>query len=167
VRLPEFLRGQVRFAGADFGVYRLFLVALVADHSPAASRSGRAHPLRRPRACRRRRPDRRARHGDRRRSRIQRDLRAGLRLAGLGGALGIEVLGLDPTFPLKYMVYSCSWSWWAGRGSFVGALVAAIVLGVLGRGGQVLRAQAGAFVIYAAMVVLLVAFPAGLFGRRR
>jgi branched-chain amino acid transport system permease protein len=26
-------------------------------------------------------------------------------LAGLGGALGAELLGLDPTFPLKYMVY--------------------------------------------------------------
>ncbi len=26
-------------------------------------------------------------------------------LAGLGGGLGIDVLGLDPTFPLKYMVY--------------------------------------------------------------
>jgi branched-chain amino acid transport system permease protein len=26
-------------------------------------------------------------------------------LAGLGGALGIPVLGLDPTFPLKYIVY--------------------------------------------------------------
>src|SRR5512142_1315590 len=30
VRLPEFLRGQVRFAGADFGVYRLFLIGAVA-----------------------------------------------------------------------------------------------------------------------------------------
>src|SRR5205823_9263333 len=29
----------------------------------------------------------------------------GSALAGLGGALGIDVLGLDPTFPLKYMVY--------------------------------------------------------------
>src|SRR5258708_20355903 len=26
-------------------------------------------------------------------------------LAGLGGALGAEILGLDPTFPPKYMVY--------------------------------------------------------------
>ena len=26
-------------------------------------------------------------------------------LAGLGGALGAEILGLDPTFPLKYMIY--------------------------------------------------------------
>ena len=26
-------------------------------------------------------------------------------LAGLGGALGAEVLGLDPTFPLKFMIY--------------------------------------------------------------
>jgi hypothetical protein len=26
-------------------------------------------------------------------------------LAGLGGALGAEILGLDPIFPLKYMIY--------------------------------------------------------------
>ena len=26
-------------------------------------------------------------------------------LAGFGGALGAEVLGLDPTFPLKFMIY--------------------------------------------------------------
>ena len=26
-------------------------------------------------------------------------------LTGLGGALGAEVLGLDPTFPLKFMIY--------------------------------------------------------------
>ena len=26
-------------------------------------------------------------------------------LAGLGGALGAEILGLDPTFPLKFMIY--------------------------------------------------------------
>ena len=29
-------------------------------------------------------------------------------LAGLGGALGAEVLGLDPTFPLKFMIYFLS-----------------------------------------------------------
>src|SRR5207247_11218535 len=26
-------------------------------------------------------------------------------LAGLGGALGAEILGLDPHFPLKFMIY--------------------------------------------------------------
>src|SRR5438105_6075298 len=30
VRLPEFLRGQLHFFGADFGIYRLFLIASVA-----------------------------------------------------------------------------------------------------------------------------------------
>src|SRR3984893_10826583 len=30
---------------------------------------------------------------------------SGSGLAGLGGALGAEILGLDPTFPLKFMIY--------------------------------------------------------------
>src|SRR5258708_10901226 len=30
VRLPDFLRGQFHFAGGDFGIYRVFLVATVA-----------------------------------------------------------------------------------------------------------------------------------------
>src|SRR5512141_1919551 len=30
VRLPDFLRGQARIAGTDFGIYRLFLLAVVA-----------------------------------------------------------------------------------------------------------------------------------------
>ena len=34
-------------------------------------------------------------------------------------------------------------------------------------GGTFLTPQLGAFVIYAAIVVLLIAFPAGLYGRRR
>ena len=47
----------------------------------------------------------------------------------------------------------------------MGALVAAIVLGVLDVAASTVP-QAGAFVIHAAMVALLIGFPAGLFGRR-
>jgi len=77
------------------------------------------------------------------------------------------VLGLDRSFPLKFMVYFLLVVVVGGAGSFVGALVAAIVLGVLDVAGKYYVPQAGAFVIYAAMVALLIAFPAGLFGRRR
>jgi len=88
-------------------------------------------------------------------------------LAGLGGALGIEVLGLDSAFPLTFMVYFLLVVVVGGAGSIGGAAAAAILLGVLDVAGKYYAPQFGAFVIYAAMVVLLVAFPAGLFGRRR
>jgi len=88
-------------------------------------------------------------------------------LAGLGGALGIEVLGLDSGFPLKFMVYFLLVVVVGGAGTLVGPLIAALVLGVLDVAGKYYVPQLGAFVIYAAMVVLLIAFPAGLYGRRR
>jgi branched-chain amino acid transport system permease protein len=88
-------------------------------------------------------------------------------LAGLGGALGIEVLGLDAGFPLKFMVYFLLVVVVGGAGTIKGPLVAALVLGVLDVAGKYYVPQVGAFVIYAAMVLLLIAFPAGVFGKRR
>ena len=57
-------------------------------------------------------------------------------LAGLGGALGIDVLGLDPTFPLKYMVYFLLVVAVGGAGTIKGALVAALILGVFDVAGK-------------------------------
>jgi branched-chain amino acid transport system permease protein len=88
-------------------------------------------------------------------------------LAGLGGALGIEILGLDPSFPFKFMVYFLLVVVVGGAGNVAGTLFTALLLGVLDVAGKYYVPQAGAFVIYGAMVVLLIAFPAGLFGRRR
>ena len=87
-------------------------------------------------------------------------------LAGLGGGLGIEVLGLDPTFPLKYMVYFLLVVAVGGAGTIKGPLVAAMILGVFDVAGKYYVPEVGAFVIYVLMVVLLILFPAGLYGRR-
>ena len=57
-------------------------------------------------------------------------------LAGLGGGLGIDVLGLDPTFPLKYMVYFLLVVAVGGAGTIKGALVAAMILGVFDVAGK-------------------------------
>ena len=167
VRLPEFLRGQVRFAGADFGVYRLFLVGAVALLTTmlglliARTRFGAQ--------VRAAVDDAQAARGlgidvDRVFS-VAFALGSGL--AGLGGALGIEVLGLDSAFPLKFMVYFLLVVVVGGAGTIVGPLVAALVLGVLDVAGKYYVPQLGAFVIYAAMVALLIAFPAGIYGKRR
>ena len=87
-------------------------------------------------------------------------------LAGLGGGLGIDVLGLDPTFPLKYMVYFLLVVAVGGAGTIKGALVAALILGIFDVAGKYYVPQVGAFIIYLLMVVLLILFPAGLYGRR-
>ena len=167
MRLPEFLRGQWNVAGVDVGVYRLFLVVVV------IALTGLLALL-----------VERTRFGARIRASVD-DARVargtgidvdrvfsvtfalGSGLAGLGGALGIDVLGLDPTFPLKFMVFFLLVVVVGGAGNVAGTLAAALLLGVLDVAGKYYVPQVGAFVIYAAMVVLLVAFPSGLFGRRR
>jgi len=166
VILPAWLRGQVSVLGVDLGVYRLFLVAFVIVVSVLL-----------------RWLIERTRFGSQVRAAVDnREAAAGLGirvdrvftlmfalgtgLAGLGGALGIDVLGLDSSFPLKFMVYFLLVVAVGGAGTIHGAAVAAIILGIFDVAGKYYVPQAGAFIIYLLMVVLLIAFPAGLFGRR-
>ncbi len=166
VQLPEFLRGQVRVLGLDLGAYRLFLIALVIVITMALVWLV-AH----------------TRFGAQVRAAVDNQQTAagmgihvsrifaltfalGSGLAGLGGALGIDVLGLDPTFPVKYMVYFLLVVSVGGAGSIRGTLVAALILGVFDVAGKYYVPEVGAFVIYALMVLLLILFPAGLYGRR-
>jgi branched-chain amino acid transport system permease protein len=51
-------------------------------------------------------------------------------LAGLGGALGADVLGMDPTFPLKFMIYFLIVVAVGGTSSITGPLLAALLLGI-------------------------------------
>jgi len=53
-----------------------------------------------------------------------------------------------------------------GSGTIKGPLIAALILGVFDVAGKYYLPQVGGFVIYALMVVLLLVFPAGLYGRR-
>jgi branched-chain amino acid transport system permease protein len=86
-------------------------------------------------------------------------------LAGLGGALGINVLGLDPYFPLKFLPYFLLTVVVGGAGSVLGTLLAALLLGIADTMGKYYVPAIGPFVIYAAMIVLLIVFPAGLLRR--
>ena len=70
------------------------------------------------------------------------------------------MLGLDPTFPLKYMVYFLLVVRSGGAGTIKGPLVAALILGVFDVAGKYYVPQIGGFVIYALMVVLLIALSA-------
>jgi branched-chain amino acid transport system permease protein len=166
VTLPPFLRGQVSILGLEVGAYRLFLIAIVVAITLALR-----HFIER------------TRFGAQVRAAVDnREASAGLGipvdrvfslmfalgtgLAGVGGALGIDVLGLDASFPLKYMVYFLLVVAVGGAGTIHGAAVAAVILGIFDVAGKYYFPQVGAFIIYFLMVVLLIAFPAGLYGRR-
>ena len=86
-------------------------------------------------------------------------------LAGLGGALGAEILGLDPSFPLKFLVYFLIVVTAGGTAGMTGPFLAAILLGIADVAGTYYLPTVGAFVIYSVMIVLLVWRPNGLFAR--
>ena len=87
-------------------------------------------------------------------------------LAGLGGALGAEVLGLDPFFPLKFMVYFLIVVAVGGTSSVTGPLLAALLLGVADVAGKYYIPKLGAFIVYSLMIVILIWRPQGLLVRR-
>ena len=87
-------------------------------------------------------------------------------LAGLGGALAIQIVGLDPTFALAYLVYVLIVVAVGGLGSIGGSFAAAVVLGISDMAGKYYFPWLGAFLIYLVMVALLMWRPLGLFGKR-
>lgn len=166
MRLPDYLRGQVSVAGIDLGAYRLFLVAVVAVITVALTWLVEH-----------------TRFGAQVRAAVDNRVAAeglgidvtrvfsvtfalGSALAALGGGLAIDVLGLDPVFPLKYMVYFLLVVAVGGARTIRGPLVAALILGVFDIAGKYYVPEIGSFVIYALMVAMLVMFPNGLWGRR-
>jgi branched-chain amino acid transport system permease protein len=86
-------------------------------------------------------------------------------LAGLGGALGAEILGLDPTFPLKYMVYFLIVVTVGGTSSITGPFAASLLIGIADVAGKYYAPKFGAFVIYTIMIIVLILRPQGLFAR--
>ena len=87
-------------------------------------------------------------------------------LAGLGGALGAEVLGLDPTFPLKNMIYFLIVVAVGGTSSITGPLLAALLLGIADVAGKYYIPNFGAFIVYGLMIAILIWRPQGLFERK-
>ena len=86
-------------------------------------------------------------------------------LAGLGGALGAEVLGLDPSFPLKFMIYFLIVCSVGGTTTLTGPLLAALLLGIADVAGKYYLPKLGAFIVYTLMIVILMLRPQGLFAR--
>jgi len=163
--LPDFLKGRVEIAGVGIGIYRAFLIvvcgilAIVLQLINSRTRFG---------------SQLRASVDNRRVARgvgirvntvFAVTFAIGSGLAGLGGALGAEILGLDPTFPLKFMVYFLIVVSVGGTASMYGALAASILLGLADVLGKYYVPSIGGFVIYIVLVAVLVLKPQGLFAR--
>ena len=165
VQLPPVLKGRFDVFGVGIGRYRLFLLVvcgiLAVGLQLILSRTRFGSRLR-------------AAVDD---QRVARGLGIGVQtifaatfavgsgLAGLGGALGAEILGLDPSFPVKYMIFFLIVVTVGGSSSIVGPFVAALMLGVADVAGKYYVPQLGSFVIYALMIAVLILRPNGLFAR--
>ena len=87
-------------------------------------------------------------------------------LAGLGGALAIEIVGLDPSFGFHYLVYVLIVVAVGGLGSITGSFVGAALLGIGDVAGKYFVPEIGSFLIYLLLVAILFVRPLGLFGKR-
>ena len=87
-------------------------------------------------------------------------------LAGLAGALSANLLGIDPNFPLRYLVYLLIVVSVGGMGTISGTLIAGLVLGIADVACKYYVPQIGGFVIYAITVAVMLWRPHGLLRRR-
>jgi branched-chain amino acid transport system permease protein len=86
-------------------------------------------------------------------------------MAAIGGGLGAEFLGLDPQYPLKYLVFFLIVVAVGGPGRIFGAFYAAAMIGVLDFALKRYYQQGGTLFIYVLTIVLLLLRPQGLFGK--
>jgi len=166
LQLPSYLRGSLTFMGLNFAVYRLFLIAIallitiVLVTGLEATRFGAQV---------------RAAVNNQRMARglginvealFAITFALGSGLAGLGGALAVAMVGLDPSFAFVYLIYVLIVVSVGGLGSIAGSFAAAMLLGVSDIAGKYYVPAIGSVLIYLVMIVLLMWRPAGLFGRR-
>ena len=166
INTPSYLQGAVELFGMRLGVYRLFLIvtALVVTAILVAALEYTRFGAQVRAAVDNPRMARGLGVNVDRAFAITFALGGGL--AGLGGALAIEIVGLDHAFAFTYLVYVLIVVAVGGLGSIGGSFVAAAVLGISDMAGKYYFPQLGAFFIYLVMVGLLMWRPAGLFGKR-
>ncbi|MET3375115.1 branched-chain amino acid transport system permease protein [Variovorax boronicumulans] len=90
----------------------------------------------------------------------------GCGLAGLGGALSLGMLGLEPSFPLKYLVYFLMVVCVGGAGTVTGPFIAALLVGIVDVAGKYYLPETGAFLIYVFMIVMLLVRPNGIVAKK-
>jgi branched-chain amino acid transport system permease protein len=85
-------------------------------------------------------------------------------MAALGGGLGVEFIGLDPQYPLKYLVFFLIVVAVGGLGRVTGVFYASLLIGVLDFVLKKYLPAGGTMFIYALTILLLLWRPQGLFG---
>jgi branched-chain amino acid transport system permease protein len=166
IETPAFLRGSIEFLGLGLGRYRMFLIAvalavtLLLVAALEYTRFGAQV---------------RAAVDNQRMARglgidvdtaFAATFALGSGLAGLGGGLAIEIVGLDPNFAFTYLVFVLIVVSVGGLGSIAGSFAAAMLIGISDIAGKYYMPELGAFLIYLVMVAVLMWRPASLFGRR-
>lgn len=166
IQVPSFLRGAIEFSGMRFGAYRLFLIVVALAITVLLVFGLEL-----------------TRFGAQVRASVDNQRTAqglgldvdtifaitfalGSGLAGLGGALAVEIVGLDPSFGFHYLVYVLIVVSVGGLGSIAGSFFAAALLGICDVAGKYLVPEIGSFLIYLLLVAILFVRPLGLFGRR-
>jgi branched-chain amino acid transport system permease protein len=166
IQLPGWLRGSVEVAGLRLGAYRIFIIG-VALAVTALLVFGLE----------------RTRVGAKIRAAVDNQRMAqglglnvekmfaitfalGSGLAGIGGALAIEIVGLDPSFGFHYLVYVLIVVSVGGLGSVAGSFFGATLLGICDVAGKYFVPEIGSFLIYLLLVAILFVRPLGLFGKR-
>jgi branched-chain amino acid transport system permease protein len=166
IRVPDYMRGSFNVLGLNIATYRLFLIGIGAVITVVLIATLEY-----------------TRFGAQVRAAVDNQRMAsglginvertfaitfalGSGLAGLGGGLAIEIVGLDPHFSFTYLIYVLIVVSVGGLGSIGGSLVAAILIGISDIAGKYYVPQLGAFLIYLVMLAILMWRPAGLFGRR-
>src|SRR5438094_7650483 len=80
-------------------------------------------------------------------------------LAGLGGALGADLLSITPSYALDNLIYFLIVVAVGGLGSIRGPFVAALLIGIADTGFKYLLPELGAFFIYALTMAILLLRP--------
>lgn len=91
----------------------------------------------------------------------------GSAFAGLGGALSVKLVGLDPNFPVRFLTELLIVVSVGGLGSLRGTFFAALLFGAVDVAGKYLFPEVGAFIIYALALLVLTLRPQGLAGAPR
>jgi branched-chain amino acid transport system permease protein len=166
VILPDYLKGQFSLFGRDFPTYRVFLM-IFSGLLIGALWFGIERTLWG--AMVRAAVDNRAMAqsiGINTKRLFTMTFAIGSGLAGLGGALGADIIAIQPTYPFEQLVYFLIVVSIGGLGSLRGPFVAALLIGVTDTACKYWLPQFGAFFIYAATIGLLLWRPLGLFGKR-
>jgi branched-chain amino acid transport system permease protein len=165
-KLPPALDGQLSLAGLEVGRYRLFLIVcgvLVLAGLMLGLGKTRYGAMVRAAVDNQRVARGTGIH-------VQRlfflTFSLGCGLAGLGGALSLGMLGLEPTFPLKYLVYFLIVVCVGGAGTITGPFAAALLVGIVDVAGKYYLPATGAFLVYVFMIVMLLLRPNGIVARK-